>query len=151
MQCLYCSKEFFSNNSLLNHQHRCAKNPSPKGNKFTSETAKTLASGKNFESMVALKKSKRFSNNIVFVENSSYARHNLKRRIIEEKLLEYKCVCCGNIGEHNSQPLTLQLDHINGVNNDHRLENLRFLCPNCHTQQDTYAAKNILKQKNITV
>ncbi len=101
--------------------------------------------------MVALKKSKRFSNNIVFVENSSYARHNLKRRIIEEKLLEYKCVCCGNIGEHNSQPLTLQLDHINGVNNDHRLENLRFLCPNCHTQQDTYAAKNILKQKNITV
>ncbi len=151
MQCLYCSKEFSSNNSLLNHQHRCAKNPSPKGNKFTSETAKTLASGKNFESMVALKKSKRFSNDIVFVENSSYARHNLKRRIIEEKLLEYKCVCCGNIGEHNSQPLTLQLDHINGVNNDHRLENLRFLCPNCHTQQDTYAAKNILKQKNITV
>jgi Zn finger protein HypA/HybF involved in hydrogenase expression len=151
MQCLYCSKEFSSNNSLLNHQHRCAKNPSPKGNKFTSETAKTLASGKNFESMVALKKSKRFSNDIVFVENSSYARHNLKRRIIEEKLLEYKCICCGNIGEHNNQPLTLQLDHINGVNNDHRLENLRFLCPNCHTQQDTYAAKNILKQKNITV
>ena len=151
MQCKYCTKEFSSNNSLLNHQHRCAKNPSPKGNKFTSETAKTLAYVNKFESIVALAKYKRLSNDDVFVENSSYARHNLKKRIIKEKLLDYKCVCCGNIGEHNSQPLMLQLDHINGINNDHRLTNLRFLCPNCHTQQDTYAAKNIVNKKNITV
>lgn len=40
------------------------------------------------------------------------------------------------------QSLSLQLDHINGINNDHRLENLRFLCPNCHSQTNTYAGKN---------
>ena len=38
--------------------------------------------------------------------------------------------------------LSLQLDHINGINNDHRIENLRFLCPNCHSQTETYAGKN---------
>ena len=42
--------------------------------------------------------------------------------------------------------LTLQLDHINGINNDNRKENLRFLCPNCHSQTDTFAGRNL---KNI--
>lgn len=45
--------------------------------------------------------------------------------------------------ESSVNPLTLQLDHINRVNNDHRLTNLRFLCPNCHSQTDTYAGKNM--------
>ena len=49
---------------------------------------------------------------------------------------------CG-ISEWLGNPLALQLDHINGVNNDHRLTNLRFLCPNCHSQTDTYAGKNM--------
>ena len=89
------------------------------------------------------------TNSEVFVENSSHPRHRVKERIIKQKLLEYKCVCCGNEGVHNNKPLVLQLDHINGINNDHRLENLRFLCPNCHTQQDTYASKNIVKQKYL--
>ena len=56
--------------------------------------------------------------------------------------MEYKCQKCG-ISEWLGNPLTLQLDHINGVNNDHRLTNLRFLCPNCHSQTDTYAGKNM--------
>ncbi len=86
-----------------------------------------------------------FSNDDILVENSSYPRHRLKERLINQNLLEYKCQQCGNIGSHNDKPLVLQLDHINGVNNDNRLKNLRFLCPNCHTQQDTYAAKNIKK------
>ena len=84
----------------------------------------------------------KFTNDDVFVEDSSYPRIGIKKRILKDKLLEYKCACCGNEGTHNGLKLVLQLDHINGVNNDHRLENLRFLCPNCHTQQDTYAAKN---------
>jgi 5-methylcytosine-specific restriction endonuclease McrA len=87
-------------------------------------------------------KSGKYSNENVFVENSSYARHHIKKRILKEKLIEYKCQCCGLGNLWNQQKLVLQLDHINSVNNDHRLENLRFVCPNCHTQQHTYAAKN---------
>lgn len=89
-------------------------------------------------------------NSEVFIVDSTHPRHRVKERLIKEKLIEYKCQCCFNPGEHNGLPLVLQLDHINGINNDNRLENLRFLCPNCHAQSDTYAAKNIVKKKNIS-
>ena len=103
---------------------------------------KTKTSGKNFQALVEHNKKRLIPLNDVLVENSSYARHLLKKRIIKENLLEYKCSCCGIGDSWNEKKLVLQLDHINGVNNDHRLENLRFVCPNCHSQQDTYAAKN---------
>ena len=77
----------------------------------------------------------------VFCEKSSYSRESLKRRLINLKLLEYKCEECGNLGFFNDKSLTLQLDHINGVNNDNRVENLRFLCPNCHSQTETFSGK----------
>lgn len=79
----------------------------------------------------------------ILVKNSPYANlSRLKERLIKEQKLEYKCAFCGNSGEWQGQPLSLQLDHINGINNDHRIENLRFLCPNCHSITDTYAGKN---------
>lgn len=147
MHCKFCNKPYETNNALLNHEVRCKENPNASTAKFTKATK---SSGKNFHGLLALNASRKLSTEQVFVENSTYARHNLKRRVIKENLLEYKCVCCGNEGEHNNKPLVLQLDHINGVNNDHRIENLRFLCPNCHTQQDTYAAKNIAKKKTTS-
>jgi len=85
---------------------------------------------------------RRLSDEQVFVENSQYARHHIKRRVIEQQMIPYRCASCDNDGTHNGRPLVLQLDHMNGVNDDNRLENLRFLCPNCHSQEDTYAAKN---------
>jgi 5-methylcytosine-specific restriction endonuclease McrA len=42
----------------------------------------------------------------------------------------------------NNKKLVLQVDHINGINDDNRLENLRFLCPNCHSQTETFSKKN---------
>lgn len=84
----------------------------------------------------------------ILTENSSYqAISRLKSRLISEKKLDYQCACCGNKGEWLGLPLTLQLDHINGINNDHRIENLRFLCPNCHSQTDNYAGRNKGKAK----
>ena len=78
----------------------------------------------------------------ILVENSTYANTSrLKARLINENRLEYKCAICG-INSWLNSPLSLQLDHINGVNNDHRIENLRFLCPNCHSQTETYSGRN---------
>lgn len=78
----------------------------------------------------------------ILVENSKYTNnHALKLRLVKEGVLEYKCKICG-INEWMGKPISLQLDHKNGVHNDYRLENLRLLCPNCHSQTDTYGAKN---------
>lgn len=85
----------------------------------------------------------------ILVENSTYKSSKLKRRCIEAGLLEDKCFECGNGPVWNKKPLVLQLDHINGVRSDNRIENLRILCPNCHTQTPTYAAKNRSNKKRV--
>lgn len=56
----------------------------------------------------------------------------LKEKVIKNKLLKYECSECG-ISMWRNKPLILQLDHINGDNRDNRIENLRLLCPNCHS------------------
>jgi 5-methylcytosine-specific restriction endonuclease McrA len=84
-------------------------------------------------------------NSELFTSDSHFFSSIIRRRILKESLLPYCCSICRNIGTHLDQPLTLQLDHINGINNDHRLENLRWLCPNCHSQTDTYSGKKSLK------
>lgn len=65
----------------------------------------------------------------------------LKKRLVDENILEYKCAICGNTGTWQGKKLTLQLDHINGEHTDNRVENLRFLCPNCHSQTDTFGSR----------
>ena len=87
----------------------------------------------------------------MFCKNSSSTRNSLKKVIIKNNLFEYKCAICGNIGEWNGQRLVLQLDHINGIWNDNRLENLRFLCPNCHSQTETFCGGNLKKEETKKV
>lgn len=76
-----------------------------------------------------------------FVKNGTLRSGNLKAKILKYELKEYICEICA-ITEWEGQPLSLHLDHINGVNNDNRLENLRFLCPNCHSLTETYCGKS---------
>jgi len=78
----------------------------------------------------------------VLTQNSSYARHYLKKRLVNEGLLKYECSCCGNNGVWLGKIITLQLEHKNGIHNDNRIENLCFLCPNCHSQTSTFSGKN---------
>lgn len=78
---------------------------------------------------------------MVLKDNCKHARTVLRRCILKHDLLPYKCDICG-ITEWNNKTLSLELDHINGKNNDNRLENLRFLCPNCHSQTSTYGSRN---------
>ena len=81
-----------------------------------------------------------------FAKNTTHGGRNMRLRILKYNLLEYKCAKCGNTGEWLGQELILQIDHINGDHHDNRLENLRFLCPNCHTQTDTFAGKNVKRK-----
>lgn len=78
----------------------------------------------------------------ILVENSTYQTSKLSKRLREDKLLNYRCSHCGLGDFWNGKEITLHLDHINGVRNDHRLDNLRFLCPNCHSQTETYCGRN---------
>lgn len=78
----------------------------------------------------------------ILTEDSKWANKKVRKIILDNDLLDYSCNDCGIGGNWNGKSLTLQIDHINGNNTDHRLENLRFLCPNCHTQTETYGSKN---------
>ncbi len=75
----------------------------------------------------------------ILIENSAYASTNhLKNRLYKEGLKERKCEKCGQDENWNGEKMSLILDHINGVNNDDRIENLRILCPNCNATLETH-------------
>ena len=85
----------------------------------------------------------------IMVVNSTYTSTvGLKQKLVKTGILEYECSIC-HLVEWCGKPLSLQLDHINGIHNDHRLENLRILCPNCHSQTPTFAGKNRKNQEGI--
>lgn len=76
-----------------------------------------------------------------------YKTYNLKNRLIKEGLKSEKCEGenCNVNSIWNGKLLKLHLDHIDGNSENHKLNNLRILCPNCHSQTDTYAGKNVIK------
>jgi hypothetical protein len=77
-------------------------------------------------------------------------RGHLKRRLINLGLKEDRCEVCG-ISEWLGAPLSLALHHVNGDGKDNRLENLQLLCPNCHSQTDNFAGRNMRRIKDLAV
>jgi 5-methylcytosine-specific restriction endonuclease McrA len=69
------------------------------------------------------------------------SRTHLKLRLLAEGLKENRCERC-RLVEWRGKPLSIELHHINGDGKDNRLENLEFLCPNCHSQTDTWGGRN---------
>lgn len=69
-----------------------------------------------------------------------YPTSKLSVRLVKEGIKKYMCEEC-NIVDYNGKPITLELNHVNGDNSDHSLDNLQLLCPNCHSQTPTFRNK----------
>ncbi len=78
----------------------------------------------------------------ILIDGSYVNTHRLKKRLLEKDFLIEKCYICNCEPVWLGKKLVLILDHINGKNDDNRLENLRLLCPNCNSQQETFCGKN---------
>jgi len=77
------------------------------------------------------------------------SRRNINLRLLAAEIKEARCEECG-ISEWRDQPLSLELHHRNGERHDNRLENLALLCPNCHSQTDTWGGKNVTAESTPT-
>jgi hypothetical protein len=77
----------------------------------------------------------------ILVEGSVYSRGRLKGRLYEEGLKKRECELCGQSETWFGKPMSLILDHVNGVRDDNRLENLRIVCPNCAATLDTHCGR----------
>jgi len=77
----------------------------------------------------------------IFRRDSRVSGQTVRRYALLFEVRPHACAECGNPGTHHGKPLTLQLDHANGIYNDNRVENLRWLCPNCHSQTETFAGR----------
>lgn len=82
----------------------------------------------------------------ILVKNSNYNIRGRKKELFEKGILKEECYSCGIGPKWNGKIIALQFDHINGDHKDNRVENLRILCPNCHSQTETYSGRN---QKKI--
>ncbi len=78
----------------------------------------------------------------IIVENSTYQSHKLKKLLFANGIKKPLCELCGWAEMSIDGRIPVELDHINGVHTDNRLENLRILCPNCHSLQTTHRGRN---------
>ena len=79
----------------------------------------------------------------ILVVDSDFQTYKLKLRLYKAGLKSPKCESCGWNKSRDGGKIPVELDHINGNSRDNRLENLRILCPNCHSLQPTHRGLNI--------
>jgi hypothetical protein len=86
----------------------------------------------------------------VLVPRSGYSRRRLKERLYSEGIKQRACELCGQGEDWRGRTMSLVLDHVNGVHDDNRLENLRIVCPNCAATLDTHCGRrNRLERERV--
>jgi len=85
-----------------------------------------------------LKKKQKIPLKRILVKEFKYSSNKLRKRLIDELNWKDECKICNQCNIWNGKKLVMHLDHINGDHYDQQEENLRILCPNCHTQTPTY-------------
>lgn len=96
---------------------------------------------------------KRIPDDEYYVKGDIFRGNHLARRVRRDNKIEYCCSWCDVKDMWNGKEIVLHLDHIDGDNCNNDIENLRWLCPNCHSQTDTYTNRNgsieVVKQKSV--
>ena len=108
---------------------------------------KTNQSGKGTKKPKTEGNGKIATKDILEGKHPQYQSNKLRKRLFNEGYKERKCEMCG-ITEWNGKPLSFECEHINGDSTDHRLKNLMIVCPNCHSQTETYKGKNAKRPCN---
>ena len=144
--CLFCGKEiiggdvrkkFCNSSCAAKYNNKRREGPSDEVKIKISESLKKVYSDEE-------------KRKLLFHDNTKVSKH-LKDKLIQLKMIDNKCSCCGNDGTWMGKPLKLQLHHIDGNTSNNSLENLTLLCPNCHSQTDNYCSlnrKHKLAEKN---
>lgn len=115
--------------------------------KFSIDTSHFTGQGWSFGKKVAANNSK-YSLEEILIKDSPYSSScHLKKRLLKEGVKQWICEDCLN-SEWNGEKIPLELEHSNGDNTDHRIENIKLLCPNCHAQTPFYRGKNKLSTLN---
>jgi len=112
--------------------------------KYKIDTAHLV---KNYHKIKKMSIGKTIPLNEILIENSNYNRTLLKKRLYKENIKKPICELCGQDENWMGKRMSLILDHINGVYNDNRIENLRIVCPNCNATLDTHCSKNNKKER----
>ena len=105
--------------------------------------------GKAWSKGLKISKEPIFSLKEILVKGSTFQSFKLKKRLFKEGVKSVECELCHWSKKSSDGRIPLELDHINGDRHDNRIENLRILCPNCHSMQPTHRGLN--RRKNARV